>query len=188
MQNITFVGLAVVLLVTAPLTNATGSPREATASDDGLENHVLTPDDHKKIMVGEVEDVLLLPWTISLPARIDTGATLSALDARNLVIQNNVAEFTLGKKYGEFRLHLPIVGWRQVRTAVGTEKRPVVKVGICLGPKLIRTLATLSDRSQMIYPFLVGRNVLNGSFMVDTSRSKTVQPACLSDLSRSNLN
>jgi hypothetical protein len=188
MQNITSASLAVVLFLMVPLTSATGSSREATTSDDGLENHVVPPEDHKKIMIGEVEDVLLVPWTINLPARIDTGATLSALDARDLTIRNNVADFTLGKKYGEFRLHLPIVGWRQVRTAVGTERRPVVEIGICLGPKLIRTLATLSDRSQMIYPFLVGRNILNGGFTVDTSRSKAVQPACYPVLSNSSLN
>ncbi len=187
MQNITTVSLAVVLLLMAPLTSATGSPDEATTSADGLENHTAAPNDHKKIMVGEVEDVLLVPWTISLPARIDTGATLSALDARDLTIRNNVADFTLGKKYGEFRLHLPVVEWRQVRTAVGTERRPVVEIGICLGPKLIRTLATLSDRSQMIYPFLVGRNILDGSFTVDTSRSKAVQPACYPTLSSTSL-
>ncbi len=156
-------------------------------SDDGLDNRVLAPEDHAKILVGEVEDVLLVPWTILLPARIDTGATLSALDARNVTIENNIADFTLGKKYGEFRLHLPVVEWLQVRTAVGTERRPVVEVGICLGPKLVRTLATLSDRSQMMYPFLVGRNVLNGNFMVDTSRSKAAQPSCVRTLPGSSL-
>lgn len=189
MQNITSVSLALALFVFVPLTtNAVGSSSQPKTSDDRLGNHVFPPEDHSKILVGEVEDVLLVPWTILLPARIDTGATLSALDARHVIIGNNVAEFTLGKKYGEFRLHLPVVEWLQVRTAVGTEKRPVIKIGICLGPKLVHTLATLSDRSQMMYPFLVGRNVLNGSFMVDTSRSKAVQPSCLQTLSGSRLN
>jgi len=186
MRNIT-VTLLLALFLAAPLRPAMGSSPQATALDDGSEVPVLAPDGHKKIMIGEVEDVILVPWTISLPARIDTGATLSALDARNVTVRNNVADFRLGKKYGEFRLQLPIVGWRQVQTAVGSERRPVVEVGICLGPKLIRTLATLSDRSQMTYPFLVGRNVLNGSFMVDTSRSKAVQPACYPALSSSSL-
>ena len=188
MQNITSVSLALALFLLVSLTTtARASSHEPTTSDDGIDNHVLPPEGHPKILVGEVEDVLLVPWTILLPARIDTGATLSALDARNVTIENNVADFTLGKKYGEFRFRLPVVEWLEVRTAVGTERRPVVEVGICLGPKLVRTLATLSDRSQMMYPFLVGRNVLNGSFMVDTSRSKAVQPACVQNLSRSSL-
>ncbi len=187
MQNIRFVSLAIALFLLPPvITIARGSSSELTTSDDDSGTHRLPPDDHTKILVGEVEDILLVPWTILLPARVDTGATLSALDARNLTVENNVADFTLGKKYGEFRLHLPVVKWLEVRSAVGTERRPVVEVGICLGPKLVRTLVTLSDRSEMIYPFLVGRNILNGSFMVDTSRSKAVQPACFQTLSRSN--
>ncbi len=164
---------------------ANGSSNEPATAD---KNHVSLSEDHAKILVGEVEDVLLVPWTIVLPARIDTGATVSALDARNLTIENNVADFTLGKKYGGLRLHLPIVKWLQVRTAVGTERRPVVEIGICLGSKLVHTLATLSDRSEMIYPFLVGRNVLNGTCMVDTSRSKAARPSCSQTLSRSDLN
>ena len=133
-----------------------------------------------KVTIGEVEDVMLVPWTVTLPARIDTGATLSSLDARNVIVRNKIAEFTLGKEYGGVQLQLPIVGWSQISTSVGSERRPVVQIGICLGPKLIRTLATLKDRSHMTYPFLIGRNVLNGSFVVDTSRSKVVRPACSS--------
>jgi hypothetical protein len=144
--------------------------------------------DSQKVMIGEVEDVMLVPWAITLPARIDTGATISSLDARDLSVRNNIADFMLGKRYGGLRLRLPVVDWVQVRSSAGVEKRPVVKIGVCLGPKLVRTLATLSDRSQMTYPFLVGRNVLNGSFMVDTSRSKAAQPACYPALSRSSLN
>ncbi len=185
MQKLTSVALALALFLSPPLTIiARGSSGESTTSDDGLNNPILPPENSSKILVGEIEDVLLIPWTILLPARIDTGATISALDARKLTVENNVADFTLDKKYGEFRLHLPVVKWLQVRTAVGTERRPVVEIGICLGPKLVHSLATLSDRSQMIYPFLVGRNVLNGSFMVDTSRSKAVQPSCFQTLSR----
>lgn len=132
----------------------------------------------KKLMIGEVEDVVLVPWTITLPARIDTGATLSSLDARNVTVRNKIADFTLGNEHGGLQLQLPVVGWSQISTSVGSERRPVVEVGICLGPKLIRTLATLKDRSHMTYPLLIGRNVLNGSFVVDTSRSKVVRPAC----------
>jgi hypothetical protein len=139
----------------------------------------------QKLMIGETEDVMLVPWAVVLPARIDTGARLSSLDARDLSVQNNIAEFMLDKRYGGLRLRLPVVDWVEVRSSAGVEKRPVVEVGICLGPKLIRTAATLSDRSHMIYPFLVGRNVLNGSFMVDTSRSNAVRPQCHSTLSLS---
>lgn len=140
----------------------------------------LSPRELQKITIGEVEDVMLVPWTVTLPARIDTGATLSSLDARDVTVRNNIADFTLGKKYGGLRLRLPVVDWVRVRTSAGAEERPVVRIGVCLGSRLVRAVATLRDRSQMTYPFLVGRNVLKGSFVVDPSRAKTVHPACLS--------
>jgi len=131
-----------------------------------------------KITLGVVEDVILSPWGISFPARIDTGADLSSLDARDIVVRQDVAEFGLGALYGRQRLQLPIVEWGHVQTSMGIEKRPIVEISICLGSKLLRTLATLKDRSGMAYPFLVGRSALSGSFLIDTSRSRAAQPNC----------
>jgi hypothetical protein len=131
-----------------------------------------------KITVGAVEDVVLSPWGVSFPARIDTGADLSSLDAREIVVRNNIAEFKLGRRFGGLRLKLPVVEWRQIQTSTGSEKRPVVEIHICLGSKLFRTPVTLKDRSEMVYPFLVGRSALSGSFLVDPSRSKAVRPSC----------
>jgi len=134
--------------------------------------------DSAKITLGMVEDVILSPWGISFAARIDTGADLSSLDARDIVVRDNVAEFKLGKRWGSRRLQLPVVEWSRIQTAMGTEKRPVVEISICLGQKLFNTLATLKDRSAMTYPFLIGRSALNGVYLVDTSRSHTAQPTC----------
>ena len=131
-----------------------------------------------KTTVGVVEDIILGPWGIRFPARIDTGADVSSLDARDIVVRNDLARFKLGKRYGGLQLELPVVEWRHIQTAMGTEKRPVVEVSICLGPKLFRTLATLKDRSEMIYPFLVGRSALSANFLVDPSRSMAAQPTC----------
>jgi hypothetical protein len=139
-----------------------------------------------KVTLGLVEDVVLSPWGISFPARIDTGADLSSLDARDIVVRRNVAEFRLGDRYGRQRLQLPIVDWGQVQTSMGVERRPVVAISICLGSKLLRTPVTLKDRSGMAYPFLVGRSALNGSFLVDTSRSRAAQPSCPADAIVSN--
>jgi hypothetical protein len=139
-----------------------------------------TSGESQKLMIGEVEDIVLVPWAVTLPARIDTGAAMSSLDARNISVRNNVVDFRLGEEHGGLRLQLPVVSWSQIRNSMGSEKRPVVEISICLGSKLIHTLATLKDRSQMAYPFLVGRNVLNGSFVVDTSRAKAVTSACSS--------
>jgi hypothetical protein len=136
------------------------------------------PSKPAKITVGAVEEVVLNPWGVSFPARIDTGADFSSLDAREIVVRNNVASFKLGKRFGGQQLQLPVVDWRYIQTSMGTEKRPVVEISVCLGSKLFRTPVTLKDRSEMVYPFLVGRRTLNGKFLVDPSISRAAQPTC----------
>jgi hypothetical protein len=132
----------------------------------------------EKITIGEVEDVVLMPWRVKLPARIDTGAATSSLDARDLKVKNNMAEFKLPKKYGGLQLRLPVVGWLDVRSADFKEKRPVVEIMFCLGPKLIHTQVTLNDRSTVRYPLIIGRNVLKDNFVVDCMHSNCLPPSC----------
>lgn len=135
-------------------------------------------DSEKSISVGLVEHVVLIPWGITLPARIDTGAATSSLDARDLEVHDDVAEFSLPEKYGGKRLRVPVVGWKIVRSAESREKRPIVEMDLCLGPKVIRTRVNLNDRSRMRYPLIVGRNTLSHHFVVDCMKSFCTPPAC----------
>ncbi len=132
----------------------------------------------EKTSIGLVEDVVLLPWQVRLPARVDTGATTTSLDARNLSVAGDVADFNLPEKYGGQHLRLPIVGWRTVRSAKSQERRPVVEVELCLGPRRIRIHANLTDRSRLTYPLLIGRNVLRKGFLVDCMKNHCTSPAC----------
>ena len=132
----------------------------------------------EKITIGEVEDVLLLPWRVRLPARIDTGAATSSLDARELKVKNNIAEFKLPKKYGGMLLRLPVIDWLHIRSADFKERRPVVEIMLCIGPKPIRTQVTLNDRSMVKYPLIVGRNILKDNFVVDCMQSNCLPPSC----------
>lgn len=132
----------------------------------------------EKVTIGAVETVILLLWDVKVPARIDTGAATSSLGANGLKIRDNFAEFKLREKYGGLKLKIPIYDWRYIRSAEGRTKRPVVLIDICLGPKYIRTEVTRKDRSRLKYPFLVGRKVLKGNFVVDVSQRKTARPDC----------
>ncbi len=125
----------------------------------------------ERLTIGAVEDVILLPWKVTLPARIDTGAATSSLDARELTVRDNKALFRLRNEYGSLRLSLPIIEWRYIRSAIGRERRPVVEMELCLGPKRFRTQVTLKDRSRVKYPLIVGRRALQEHFLVDVSRS-----------------
>ena len=132
----------------------------------------------EKMTVGEVEEVVLMPWGVRLPARIDTGAATSSLDARELTVKDKTAQFRLPKKFGGLQVRLPVIGWQKIRSADFSERRPVVEITFCLGPKLIRTQVTLNDRSAASYPLIIGRNVLKNKFVVDCMHSNCLPPSC----------
>ena len=132
----------------------------------------------ERITVGLVEEVILLPWGVKLPARIDTGAAQTSLDARDIVIKGDIVYFKLPEKYGGLQLSLPIVAWKTVWSAEARERRPVVMMEFCLGNKHVRTRVNLNDRSKVKYPLLVGRNVLKRYFIVDCMKEKCAPPIC----------
>jgi len=131
-----------------------------------------------KITIGEVEEVILMPWGVRLPARIDTGADTSSLDARELKVKNNIAEFKLPKQYGALELQLPVKAWQNVRSADFKEKRPVVEITFCMGPKLLHIRVNLNDRSTVKYPLILGRNALKDHFVVDCDQTHCLPPSC----------
>jgi len=137
-----------------------------------------------KIPIGLVEDVILLPWGVKLRARIDTGAATSSLDARDLKVQDNMVEFRLPEKVGGVELRLPIIDWRHVRSAEARERRPVVEMEFCIGPKRIRVRVNLNDRSMVKYPLILGRNALKENFVVDCMKSNCLPPSCPEVLSK----
>lgn len=132
----------------------------------------------EKTVIGGVEDVILLPWRVRLPARIDTGAAKSSLDARELKVQDNWVEFKLPQKYGGLHLRLPVAEWRHIRTPEGLERRPIVELEICFGNRRFLTKVNLADRSMVRYPLILGRNFLKENFVVDVQRRRTTRPIC----------
>lgn len=132
----------------------------------------------EKKTLGAVEDVVVLPWNIKLLARIDTGAGTSSLDARDIRVKNNKVEFKLIAPGGAKSVTLPLVEWQNIRTSEGRERRPVVRLQLCISTQLVSTLVNLNDRSQMNYPLLIGRNTLARLFLVDVSRRKLLPPNC----------
>jgi hypothetical protein len=132
----------------------------------------------KRVKIGLVENVILLPWRVKLPARIDTGAATSSLDARDLRVEDDMAHFKLPKRYGGLELHLPVIDWRYVRSAEARERRPVVEITLCMGPRVLRVKVNLNDRSMVKYPLIIGRNALKENFVVDCMKSHCLPPSC----------
>jgi hypothetical protein len=132
----------------------------------------------EKMTIGLAEDVILMPLGLKIPARIDTGAATSSLDARDLKVENDIAEFRLPEKYGGVVLHLPVVEWKTIRSAGSRGKRPVVEMDLCIGPKRLRIKVNLNDRSQVKYPLIIGRNALQENFVVDCMKLHCLPPSC----------
>ena len=132
----------------------------------------------EKIRLGGVENVVLLPWGVLMPARIDTGAATSSLDARNLTIKGNTVEFNLPQQYGGRKIRLPLDKWKTVKTSEARERRPVVFIEMCIGSKRVRTRVNLNDRSKVKYPLIIGRNTLSHDFVVECSTSYCAEPSC----------
>ncbi len=131
-----------------------------------------------KMIIGNEEEVLVEPYGIKVPARIDTGAATTSLDARNIKVAGNTVTFNIPEKYGGTRISLPIITWKYIHTTRSRDRRPVVEMDLCIASKRIRARVNLNDRSRMNYPMIIGRNILAGHFVVDVSRSRTAVPEC----------
>ena len=134
-----------------------------------------------KIMLGWREWVSLPELNISyIKAKIDTGAKTCAIHA---------FEVTLFEKddstWVRFKLHprqknseivkvceAPLLDQRAVTDSGGhKENRYVIRTPIVIGGKSYPVDITLTDRETMRFRMLLGRNVLNHNFLVDSAGS-----------------
>jgi len=132
-----------------------------------------------KQVVGETEWIWLAPPGTYLEARIDSGAATSSLSAVDLVRFERD-----GKKWARFKvyhqdsnleeeLEAPIVRYVIIRQASAdtTERRPVVELNVRLGEIKSRAEFTLTDRSLMEFPVLLGREFLRDVAVVDVGKA-----------------
>ena len=111
-----------------------------------------------------------------LKAKIDTGATMSALHATHIKEYNDN-----GYKYVKFRLYQsdaykmikkPIVGYKTIKNSFGKKQlRPLINMSIKLGDNIIDTVITLTRRSRMTYPVLIGRSALANNYRINPKKS-----------------
>ncbi len=111
--------------------------------------------------------------TTDVPARIDTGARTSSVWASNIKVtdQGKLSFCLFGEASPLFKKR-PIVTSSYEKTVVASSVGAVqvrfkVKLRIIIKGRRIISSFTLSDRSQQVYPVLIGRNALRGKFIVD---------------------
>lgn len=139
-----------------------------------------------RIIVGALEWVYLPIAAHHYQARIDSGATTSSLHA------DNILRFERdGKKWVRFELRedddsepieieTPLTRMVLIRQASAgdTERRPVVTLTVNLGGLQQNSEFTLTNRSRMSYPVLLGRSFLQDVTLIDVGRNM-IQPKFL---------
>ncbi len=134
-----------------------------------------------KEIIGAIEWLYMDPPGRHFRARVDSGAETSSLSASEVIEFERDGDewvrFTFQHDSADesVRFELPIkrtVLIRQVSSDTPM-RRFVVELDIRLGQQLQTTEFTLTDRSNMTYPVLLGRAFLMDLYVVDVSRSYT---------------
>jgi len=118
-----------------------------------------------------------VPW---VKAKVDTGAQTSALHATGIEeferdgeswVRFLVQPWQLTEEYA-VAVELPVHDRRTVRSSSGhAQMRPVVLMEVGIAGRVIEAEVTLTDREEMVFRMLIGREALRQGFIVDSSAS-----------------
>jgi hypothetical protein len=132
------------------------------------------------VMLGSLEKIYIDIVKTHFIARVDTGATTSSINAIDM--QKFERD---GKKWVKFHVsddetatkdrkwvEAPIVRHVKIRqsTTNELERRPVIELWVKIGSVHEKSQFTLTDRRQMDYPILLGREFIQDVAIVDVSR------------------
>lgn len=168
-------GLAVTLALSGAL-HAEPEVLEAEAkSGDRTSEH------DGRVVVGWIEKAQILPELAAVKLKVDSGALTSSMHAVN------IETFTRkGKEWVRYDVPVndadngelvrmeferPVYRRVVVRGAGGKDRRPVVKMSICLGDQVYEEQFTLRDRGDMTYPVLIGRRTIENIGLIDVSET-----------------
>lgn len=138
------------------------------------------PNVDDKMILGRTEWLWIEAINRTFRARVDSGATTSSLSARDIV------EFERdGKRWVRFnvmpdddvddsyQVEAPLVRVARIRQASSAEpdRRLVVELTVKIGEFTDNAEFTLTDRSAMTYPILLGREFLRDIALIDVAKS-----------------
>ena len=139
----------------------------------------------EQTIAGWVERVAVIEADLVFDAKLDTGADNSSLNAQDLVYEKRgeaawirfVVRDDAGKSIS---MALPMERQAKIkRHAGGAQRRPVVKLTLCLGGHRRKVDVNLMDRTNLDYQLLVGRSFLRSRILVDADRRHVINPDCL---------
>ncbi|MBC8430873.1 MAG: ATP-dependent zinc protease [Desulfobacterales bacterium] len=138
----------------------------------------------EKQVVGWIENVIVFPGNFEIKAKLDTGAKNSSMHAVH------IDEFKRnGHDWVRFEVvnrqgHTETFETKVIRTAEikrknsESQKRLVIRLGVCLGTFYKEAEVNLVNRGNFNYKMLIGRSFLKESFIVDSEQTFTVKTKC----------
>lgn len=132
-----------------------------------------------QVVIGRTEKIDLIDRFLGIPAKVDTGAYRSSIHARNIKVTTKNGAKTLscdllGHPCSPESVKFETTKFTRVSVTSSfgaEEKRYEIVLKVKVGPKVFNTSFTLADRSNNLFPILIGRKLLKGRFMVDVSKS-----------------
>lgn len=133
----------------------------------------------EKTLIGRVDIIDLPEFTLhDVEAKVDTGAYTSAIHCSKIkVIKQGTKEFVTfhipgSKIHGQGKKVFKTDDYvlKTIKSSSGhKEERFVITTQVLIFNKLIKTEFSLTDRSTMKFPILLGRKFLVKRFIVDVS-------------------
>lgn len=147
------------------------------------------------VIAGWVEKISIGELPALLKAKLDTGAKTSSIHAENirpfLKDDNRWVRFELllsdsaGNEYRQV-FERPRVRKVRIKNHDGDhERRSIVVLDFCFDGRRHSSQFTLADRSEFIYPVLLGRRFLSEVAVVDASETFLTQAQCNTDFASS---
>lgn len=132
-----------------------------------------------KKVIGRIDKIDFPEFELNqIDAKVDTGAYTSAIHAHKIeeitINGENFINFTLLDPehvlYNEKEFQTKNYSKKTIKSSNGTsEERFVIKTNVIIFNETFSIDLTLSERSDMKYPILLGRKFLTHKFIVDTS-------------------
>ncbi len=105
-------------------------------------------------------------------AKLDTGARSATLHADEIYVRGRRVVFVIMQLGRKRTFQAPLVGLKRVKSSNGiSETRAVIRTDVQVGGQTFKAEVSLTNRSYMGVPMLLGRNSLKGRFVVNPGKT-----------------
>lgn len=143
-----------------------------------------------KVIAGWVEKISFISNDLAVKVKLDTGAKTSSIFAKDIKKYKregvNWVDFTLVLQDEDEKIHkIPMSAPRSRRVRIKNhdgdhDSRVVVEISFCFDGRNHEAEFTLADRSEYIYPVLLGRTFLSKVAVVDPDATFLTKATCQS--------